>query len=102
MHVIDGNCLNVKIFSSIYKENLEEEINTFLKEKNEDNDYTYTKEIYVIQYTYNGSFSAMIIYTIIRTEKERRDYYVKGETLRRFENGNERKGCYYEEYHPND
>lgn len=91
MNVIDGNCLNVKIFSSIYKENLEEEINTFLKEKNEDNDYTY-----------NGSFSAMIIYTIIRTEKERRDYYVKGETVRRFENGNERKGCYYEEYHPND
>lgn len=90
MNVIDGNCLNVKIFSSIYKENLEEEINTF------------TKEIYDIQYTYNGSFSAMIIYTIIRTEKERRDYYVKGETLRRFENGNERKGCYYEEYHPND
>ena len=53
MNVIDGNCLNVKIFSSIYKENLEEEINTFLKEKNEDNDYTYTKEIYDIQYTYN-------------------------------------------------
>ena len=59
MNVIDGNCLNVKIFSSIYKENLEEEINTFLKEKNEDNDYTYTKEIYDIQYTYNGGFSAI-------------------------------------------
>ena len=44
----------------------------------------------------------MIIYTIIRTEKERRDYYIKGETVKRFENGNEKKGCYYEEYHPND
>ena len=89
MNVIDGNCLNVKIFSSIYKENLEEEINTFLKEKNEDNDYTYTKEIYDIQYTYNGSFSAMIIYTIIRTEKERRDYYVKRKINGRFKDGNE-------------
>ena len=61
MNVIDGNCLNVKIFSSIYKENLEEEINTFLKEKNEDNDYTYTREIYDIQYKDNGSFSAMLL-----------------------------------------